>query len=95
MTPSLTDRGGRVVADDAYDDPFDGADWVDCWQCGGEGFVGDCWDGFCVLAESGCDACTHRCDICHGKGGWEPSERQSATNIDALPTLSTEERGRP
>lgn len=36
----------------------------ECWQCGGEGFVFDCIDGFCLDAEAGCDMCTKRCDVC-------------------------------
>lgn len=49
--PSLPDF------DDA-DDPFD------CYQCGGEGFVWSCFDGFCVDAEEGCDDCTRPCPEC-------------------------------
>lgn len=40
------------------DDPWD------CYQCGGEGFVWDCFDGFCVNAEDGCDDCTRACPEC-------------------------------
>ncbi len=46
---------------DDYDD-YD--DYSDCWQCGGEGFIFDCFDGFCLDAEIGCDMCTKRCDVC-------------------------------
>lgn len=42
-----------------YDD-----DPGDCFECGGEGFVFDCFDGFCVDAESGCDDCTRPCPEC-------------------------------
>lgn len=53
------------------DNPFPG-DWVECWQCNGEGeVVGTCWDGCCVDAEEGCEICNHTCDVCRGKGGWE------------------------
>lgn len=48
------------------------ADWVDCYNCGGEGELGsDCIDDLCHGGE-----CIHgdsgqlRCDICRGKGGW-------------------------
>ena len=42
-------------------------DWVDCWNCGGEGFSHhDCGEDCCC--------CLHPednvvCDICRGKGG--------------------------
>ena len=51
-------------------------DWVDCWRCGGEGETFDCFDGFCADADIGCDMCTKKCDICDGKGGWEPDYDQ-------------------
>lgn len=47
-------------------------DWIDCWQCGGEGQTFDCFDGFCIEAEYGCSLCTRNCDVCEGHGGWEP-----------------------
>jgi hypothetical protein len=37
----------------------------DCPNCGGEGVVYDCIDGFCEDAEEGCDLCAHRCDWCN------------------------------
>lgn len=43
-------------------------EWVECWNCGGEGTSGhDCGEDCC--------ACLHpddnvRCDICRGKSGW-------------------------
>lgn len=43
--------------DDDYDDGS-------CWQCGGEGFTFDCFDGACEDAEIGCDDCTRPCSIC-------------------------------
>lgn len=46
-----------------YDDDFD-MDDRDCNECGGEGFVHDCFDGFCVDAEDGCDDCTRACPEC-------------------------------
>lgn len=45
-----------------YEDYDDDPD--DCYQCGGEGFVWDCFDGFCVNAEDGCDDCTRPCPEC-------------------------------
>ena len=44
------------------DDPMDDDS---CWQCGGEGFVANCFEEYaCVDPESGCDLCTRRCDVC-------------------------------
>lgn len=36
----------------------------DCWNCGGEEVVHDCFDGCCVDAEIGCDDCTSYCPEC-------------------------------
>ena len=44
-----------------YDDRLDD----DCWACGGEGYVADCFDGFCINAEDGCELCMRRCDFCN------------------------------
>jgi hypothetical protein len=49
------------IAPVEYDEPDD--PW-DCYQCGGEGFVWSCVDGFCVDAEEGCDDCTRPCPEC-------------------------------
>lgn len=41
----------------------------ECWQCGGEGIVYDCFEEFaCLDPEGGCELCGHRCDICGGDG---------------------------
>jgi hypothetical protein len=32
-----------------------------------EGWVANCFDGFCVNAEDGCDLCLRRCDWCNPK----------------------------
>lgn len=42
-----------------YDD-----DPGDCFECGGEGFVSDCFDGLCMNAEDGCEDCTRECPEC-------------------------------
>lgn len=34
----------------------------ECPVCGGEGFVFECFDGFCLDADVGCDDCTRPCD---------------------------------
>ncbi|MCJ8518976.1 fructose/tagatose bisphosphate aldolase [Pseudorhizobium tarimense] len=52
-------------------------DSEDCWNCGGEGFVSECIDGCCEDAESGCDLCTRRCDICN------PAPAPSSTTGEA------------
>lgn len=41
-----------------------GPDDDDCWNCGGEGYVYDCFDGLCLNAEDGCADCMRRCDVC-------------------------------
>jgi len=43
-----------------YDDYGDG----ECWYCGGDGFVFECFDGFCLDADVGCDDCTRECLEC-------------------------------
>lgn len=40
----------------------------DCPKCGGTGVVYDCFDGFCVDAEYGCDDCGQRCGWCSAVG---------------------------
>ena len=38
----------------------------DCWNCGGEGFVSNCFTEYaCIYPDEGCDECTRRCDICN------------------------------
>lgn len=45
------------------------SDWIDCWQCGGEGYSHhDCGEDTCCCADPEDNV---RCDICHGKGGWK------------------------
>ena len=37
-----------------------------CPNCGGEGYVYDCFEEYaCVDPESGCDLCMRRCDWCN------------------------------
>lgn len=47
-----------------FGDDYDDYEDRDCWNCGGEGLVADCFDGFCVNAEDGCSLCIRRCSIC-------------------------------
>ncbi|ASP64428.1 hypothetical protein [Sinorhizobium meliloti] len=59
---------------DAYDFGYDDDVYEDeCFNCGGEGYVSDCFDGCCEDADSGCDLCTRRCDVCNpAKKGDQP-----------------------
>jgi hypothetical protein len=44
---------------------FDGND-EPCWNCGGEGFVANCFDEIaCMYPEDGCDLCMRRCEYCN------------------------------
>lgn len=36
----------------------------DCWNCGGEGVVYDCFNNYCEDAEIGCDDCASDCPEC-------------------------------
>lgn len=36
----------------------------ECPECGGEGYVTDCFDGLCFDEESGCEDCMRRCAGC-------------------------------
>lgn len=55
-----------------------------CWNCGGEGFVFECFDGQCRGAEEGCDDCTVPCDVCAGRvlDGREHSEMPGGGNAN-------------
>lgn len=49
----------------------DDHDWIDCWDCGGEGFYLDSCE--CEAFEDICCCLTptpRRCSTCKGKGGW-------------------------
>lgn len=48
--------------DGQYDPSLD--DDGTCWRCGGDGFIFECFDGFCLDADVGCDDCTRPCPIC-------------------------------
>lgn len=56
----------------AADEYTDHGYWVDCWQCGGDGELEDCFEDTCVCVDPPCY--TTRCDICRGKGGWYSEE---------------------
>lgn len=43
-------------------------DWIECWQCGGEGYSDhDCGEDTCCCLDPEDNV---RCDVCNGKGGW-------------------------
>lgn len=52
----------NAIYDDAHQELNANDD--DCPHCGGEGYTFDCFDGFCVDAESGCEDCARRCPEC-------------------------------
>ena len=43
-------------------------DWIECWDCGGEGYHDDMWESDPLWYDQD-DIET--CDICDGKGGWK------------------------
>ena len=49
-----------------------GLDWIECWNCGGEGRLDSCFEDTCVCLDPPC--CTNRCDVCGGNGGWTRAE---------------------
>lgn len=56
-----------------YDDDLDGDV---CPNCGGAGYVADCFEEFaCIDPESGCDDCMRRCDWCNPR---KPAAIQTA-----------------
>jgi hypothetical protein len=53
-------------------------EWIDCWQCGGVGMTAGCFEDCCSGADCDPDdaeycCAPNRCDVCHGKGGWNPN----------------------
>ena len=62
----MSDGRGKIMLDMIMEDverqlnPNDD----DCWHCGGEGYTHDCFDGFCEMAEEGCEDCSRRCPEC-------------------------------
>ncbi|HXF55665.1 MAG TPA: hypothetical protein VNK52_16245 [Hyphomicrobiaceae bacterium] len=59
-------KRGALLLDAIHDDVHRrlNPDDEDCWNCGGEGYVHDCFDGFCASAEDGCEDCTQPCPEC-------------------------------
>lgn len=71
------------------DDPYDDGS---CWECGGEGFIFDCFDGSCAGADMGCDGCTKPCPICTPK----PKDYDALRKVlgDALERALGEDRAK-
>ena len=64
---------------DDYDDDWDNEA---CWNCGGEGYVYDCFEEYaCIDPESGCDLCMRRCDVCRPR---KPNPELQAVLGEAL-----------
>lgn len=61
LPPGCTQRECDEAQPGYYDEPMDDDT---CPECGGEGIVFDCFDGFCEDAESGCELCERPCPTC-------------------------------
>lgn len=52
-----------------YFDQDEFEDWIDCYNCGGEGYSHhDCGEDCCCCLNPEDNVV---CDICEGKGGWK------------------------
>jgi hypothetical protein len=58
----LSDPGRQWTQEEIDAQMFDEDD---CGECGGEGYVFDCFDGCCADADIGCDLCTTPCMNCN------------------------------
>ena len=75
------------------DDFFE--DWIECWNCGGEGRIGGCFEDTCCCLGDPDDPDTccapRRCDVCRGKGRWKrPPDAAAAVTPDQQQPLSRE-----
>ena len=62
LDTAATNHGREIVSEEEYED------WVQCWQCGGEGVTHhECLDDTCVCLEPLPNV---SCDVCRGDGGW-------------------------
>jgi hypothetical protein len=57
--------------------------WVDCWQCGGHGSIGGCFEDCCSCMGDPDDPDTccspRKCDICRGEGRYQvPADSDAA-----------------
>ena len=93
VTPALADRSEGAMDRTPQDpnDPYteapvflndDGTEG-ECWQCGGEGYLYDCFDGMCEYADDGCEDCAKRCDSC------KPRNADAGVNFSSDPSTST------
>jgi hypothetical protein len=66
----MTEMTARPDTIDELHD-FDDPDWIDCWDCGGEGILDD--ECTCQSVADIC-CCLHPepadCRTCRGRGGW-------------------------
>lgn len=54
----------------------------DCPNCGGEGYVFDCFEEYaCIDPEGGCDLCMRRCDWCNPR---KPPKTADDNGVAAL-----------
>ena len=59
------------------DDDWDNGDWIDCWNCGGEGYSHhDCGEDTCCCLYPEDNV---RCDVCNGRGGWPSAPEARVT----------------
>jgi hypothetical protein len=75
-----------------YDDYSDGEE---CWNCGGEGRVNHCIDGFCVDQDDiYCKYCSKRCDVCNPPTPKQIEEGNKLRQIlaDSLKTARGEQK---
>jgi hypothetical protein len=53
-------------------------EWVECWQCFGNGRIAGCFEDTCVCTgdPEDPDYCCNpsKCAVCRGKGGWQQEE---------------------
>ena len=71
-----------------YDDDYDNSD---CWNCGGEGFVSNCFQEFaCMYPDEGCDDCTRRCDVCTPAPTTSKASNLTNADIECLRTVLAE-----
>ena len=54
----------------------------ECWRCGGEGYVFECFDGYCLDAEVGCDDCTRRCPECVRRARRQKANEEAERQAD-------------
>lgn len=61
--------------DDDDFDPFDFEDDKECWQCGGTGWISNCFEEFaCLVPDEGCEDCLRPCDICNAERPARPQQ---------------------